>query len=51
MYATHFGTAARLNEDLRRHRAIGLDEVREWARAYMHGGNRVSVRYLPAGRT
>ena len=51
MYATHFGTAARLNEDLRRHRAIGLDEVREWARGYMHGGNRVSVRYLPAGRT
>ncbi len=50
MYTTHFGTAARLNEDLRRLREVELEEAREWAREYLHGENRVVVRYLPEGR-
>ena len=50
MYATHFGTAARLNDDLRRLRRVGLDDAREWARRYLHGENRVLVRYHPEAR-
>lgn len=49
MYATHFGTAARLNEDLRRLREVELEEARDWARRYLHAENRVLVRYLPGG--
>ncbi len=51
MYATHFGTAARLNDDLRRLRRVGLDEAREWARSYLRGDNRVLVRYHPEARS
>ena len=47
MYATHFGTATRLNEDLRRLRRVKLDEARDWSRRYLHGANRAVVRYLP----
>ena len=47
MYATQFGTAERLNDDLRRLRRVGLDETRDWARRHLHDGNRVLVRYRP----
>lgn len=50
MYATHFGTAERLNEDLRRLREVGFDAVGDWASSYLHPANRVLVRYLPEGR-
>ena len=49
MYATHFGDPGRLNDDLRRLRQVTLDEAREWGRSYLHDGNRVCVRYIPAG--
>lgn len=49
MYATHFGDARRLNRDLRRLRRVGVGEAREWAREYLHPGNRAVVRYLPEG--
>ena len=49
MYATHFGDARRLNDDLRRLRSVTVEQVREWARGYLHGGNRAVVRYLPEG--
>ena len=45
MYATHFGTAERLNDDLQRLRRVGLDEARDWAGRYLNGENRVLVRY------
>ena len=50
MYATLFGTAERLNHDLRRLRRVGLSDAREWARSYLHPGNRVLVRYHPEAR-
>ena len=46
MYATLFGDARRLNEDLRRLRRVTVDEAREWCAAYLHAGNRAVVRYL-----
>lgn len=49
MYATHFGDARRLIHDLRRLRGVTVEEAREWARGYLHGGNRAVVRYLPKG--
>ena len=48
MYATHFGSANRLNEDLRRMRRVTPQEVREWAGRYLHPENRAVVRYIPA---
>ena len=48
MYATHFGTAARLNEDLLRLRRVTPQEVREWAGGHVHPNNRAVVRYIPA---
>ena len=47
MYATHFGSANRLNEDLRRLRRVTAQEVREWAERYVHAHNRAVVRYIP----
>ena len=47
MYATHFGSATRLNEDLRRMRWVTPQEVREWAGRYLHPDNRAVVRYIP----
>ena len=47
MYATHFGSAERLNEDLRRLRRVTTEEVREWGRSFLHSENRVVVRYIP----
>jgi len=51
MYATHFGSAARLNEDLLRLRRVAPQEVREWAGRHLHPDNRVVVRYIPAAAT
>ena len=48
MYATHFGSANRLNEDLRRMRRVTPQEVRAWAGRYLHPENRAVVRYMPA---
>ncbi len=48
MYATHFGSANRLNEDLRRMRRVTPEEVRAWAGRYLHPENRAVVRYMPA---
>ena len=48
MYATHFGTASRLNEDLVRLRRVTPQEVREWAEGHVHPDNRAVVRYIPA---
>lgn len=50
MYATHFGTAARLNDDLHRLGRVGLGEAREWAGRYLGDDNRVLVRYHPEAR-
>lgn len=50
MYATRFGTAARLNDDLRRLRRVGLEEAQEWARSHLRDDNRVLVRYHPEAR-
>ena len=47
MYATLFGDARRLNEDLRRLRRVTPEEAREWCGKYLHAGNRAVVRYLP----
>ncbi|MYH52685.1 MAG: insulinase family protein, partial [Gemmatimonadetes bacterium] len=47
MYATLFGDARRLNEDLRRLRRVTPDEARQWCGTYLHAGNRAVVRYLP----
>ena len=47
MYATHFGDAARLNDDLGRLRQVTLDEVRSWSRNHLNPGNRALVRYIP----
>jgi len=47
MYATLFGDARRLNEDLRRLRRVTPEEAREWCGRYLHAGNRAVVRYLP----
>ncbi|MCY4397881.1 MAG: pitrilysin family protein [Gemmatimonadetes bacterium] len=47
MYATHFGDATRLERDLRRLRSVTVREARDWGRSYLHGENRVSVRYIP----
>ena len=30
-------------------RSVTVEEAREWARGYLHGGNRAVVRYLPEG--
>ena len=49
MYATSFGDAVRLNEDLSRLRSVTLEEAREWGRRFLHPANRVSVRYIPDG--
>ncbi len=46
-YATRFGTAERLNEDLTRLERVSVEEVREWAARCLRPGNRVSVRYRP----
>ena len=47
MYATHFGEAERLNDDLRRLRQVTPEEVRNWSRSYLHPENRALVRYIP----
>ena len=47
MYATLFGDARRLNEDLQRLRRVTPDEARGWCGAHLHAGNRAVVRYLP----
>ena len=47
MYATLFGTAARLNDDLARIRSVSAEDARAWSRAYLHEENRVFVRYVP----
>lgn len=49
MYATLFGDARRLNEDLRRLRRVTPDEARGWCGDHLHAGNRAVVRYLPEG--
>ena len=49
MYATCFGDAARLNDDLSRLRRVTVAEARDWGRSYLHPANRVSVRYIPGG--
>lgn len=49
MYATCFGDAARLNDDLSRLRGVTVEEARKWGRRFMHPANRVSVRYIPGG--
>ncbi len=48
MYATYFGSATRLNEDLLRLRRVTRQEVREWAGRHLHPDNRAVVRYIPA---
>ena len=50
MYATLFGDAARLNDDLDRLRRVSAKEARAWSRSYLHEGNRVFVRYVPEGQ-
>ena len=50
MYATLFGSAARLNDDLDRIRRVSAEEARSWARDYLHEENRVFVRYVPEAR-
>lgn len=46
-YAAHFGSAARLNDDLRRLRKVTLDAARLWCEEYLHADNRVVVSYRP----
>ena len=50
MYATLFGSAARLNDDLDCIRRVSAEEARSWARDYLHQENRVFVRYVPEAR-
>ena len=50
MYATCFGTAARLNDDLARLRRVSVEDAQAWSRAYLHQENRVFVRYVPEAR-
>lgn len=47
MYATLFGDAERLNQDLRRARSVSVDEIRAYARDYLRPDNCVIVEYLP----
>lgn len=49
MYATSFGDAARLNDDLSRLRSVTPEEARAWGRRFLHPANRASVRYIPGG--
>lgn len=47
MYAAHFGSARRLNDDLDRVGKVSVVEARAWSRGYLHDQNRVFLRYVP----
>ncbi len=49
MYATLFGDANRLNEDLLRGRAVPLNRVKDYAKTYLSEDNRGVVAYVPQG--
>ena len=49
-YAAHFGSAARLNDDLGRLGRVTIGEARQWCEDYLHADNRVVVRYRPESR-
>lgn len=51
MYATVFGDAGRLNQDLDRGRAVTLDQVRDYAGKYLVEDNRGIVTYVPEGNS
>jgi predicted Zn-dependent peptidase len=46
-FATYFGDAARVNDELDRYRALGPADVADGARAWLHEQNRASLLYLP----
>lgn len=47
MYATLFGSAARLNDDLARLRHVSVEDAQAWSREYLHDENRVFIRFVP----
>ena len=47
MHATLLGSAERFNDEVRRLRSVTPDDVHAWCADYLHGDNRVVVRYLP----
>ena len=47
MYAMLMGSAARINDDLERMKAVTTREAADWCADHLHERNRVVVRYVP----
>jgi zinc protease len=47
MYATYFGDAARINDEVRRYRGVTAAQVSAFARARLGADNRASLLYVP----